>query len=305
MGDTYQYDSPRAGGKYVMSGSARAQIKSRSVEVKKKLTSWIVSQHLASFDWPIIDSRVLQSVELQRPLRISEKIKRFFQLLISENYTVGNDLDLFGDDSALWLEKLAAWTDSLPGNEVHGLLRLLRDENLLLLDSNETRLSPAGFQRLEELETGGAPTTQAFVAMWFADELMSAYEHGIAPAIRAAGYEPVRIDQKELAGKVDDAIIAEIRRSHFVVCDFTCGVHAFDGRKEAIARGGVYYEAGFAQGLGTPVIWTARADCIEFVHFDTRQFSHIVWSSPEDLRSKLYNRIAAVIGEGPGAKGLS
>jgi hypothetical protein len=59
MGDTYQYDSPRAGGKYVMSGSARAQIKSRSVEVKKKLTSWIVSQHLASFDWPIIDSRVL------------------------------------------------------------------------------------------------------------------------------------------------------------------------------------------------------------------------------------------------------
>ena len=33
--------------------------------------------------------------------------------------------------------------------------------------------------------------------------------------------EPVRIDQKERLNKIDDEIIAEIRRSRFLVADFT------------------------------------------------------------------------------------
>ena len=35
------------------------------------------------------------------------------------------------------------------------------------------------------------------------------------------------------------------------------------------------------------------------IHFDTRQFSHITWEDPEELKEKLANRIAAVIGDGP------
>lgn len=62
-----------------------------------------------------------------------------------------------------------------------------------------------------------------------------------------------------------------------------------------IARGGVYYEAGLAQGLGIPVIWTCHQDCIAHVHFDTRQYNHIVWISPDDLKTKLINRIGATI----------
>jgi hypothetical protein len=36
-----------------------------------------------------------------------------------------------------------------------------------------------------------------------------------APAIRDSGYEPMRIDRKEHINKIDDEIIAEIRRSCF------------------------------------------------------------------------------------------
>ena len=87
---------------------------------------------------------------------------------------------------------------------------------------------------------------QAFVAMWFGDNMKEVYDKGIAPAIIAAEYKPFRIDQEDYLGRVEDKIIAEIRRSRFVVADFT---HGEDG-----VRGGVYYEAGFAQGLNLQVI---------------------------------------------------
>lgn len=64
-------------------------------------------------------------------------------------------------------------------------------------------------------------------------------------------------------------------------------------------RGGVYYEAGFAGGLGIPVIWTVAKDSLDDVHFDTRQYNHIVWDAPETLRKLLAARIGAVIGDGP------
>lgn len=133
---------------------------------------------------------------------------------------------------------------------------------------------------------------QAFVAMWFDPCMKKAYSRGIKPAIRDVGYEPVRIDRKEFLGKVDDEIVAELRKSRFVVADFTTS-------KKSGARGGVYYEAGFASGLGIDVIYTCRKDRMKAVHFDTNHFNHITWKKPKDLREQLRNRIAATLGRGP------
>ena len=101
----------------------------------------------------------------------------------------------------------------------------------------------------------------------------------------------MRIDQKEHSNKVNDEIVAEIRRSKFLVADFTC-------EKEKV-HGGVYYEAGFVQGLGVPVIWTVAKEPLGDVHFDTRQYNHIVWETPANPRALLKARIGAVIGDGP------
>ena len=117
------------------------------------------------------------------------------------------------------------------------------------------------------------------------------YEEGIERAIKNTGYKPMRIDKKPNVNKIDDEIIAEIRRSRFLIADFT---HGQDG-----ARGGVYYEAGFAHGLGIPVIFSCRKDIIDKLHFDTRQYYHIVWENPEQLRDGLEKRILALIGQGP------
>jgi nucleoside 2-deoxyribosyltransferase len=101
----------------------------------------------------------------------------------------------------------------------------------------------------------------------------------------------MRIDAKEHVNKIDDEILAEIRRSKFLVADFTCETQK--------VRGGVYFEAGFAMALRKPVIWTCKQSSIDDLHFDTRQYNHIAWSSPDELCKKLKARIGAIIGDGP------
>ena len=81
--------------------------------------------------------------------------------------------------------------------------------------------------------------------------------------------------------KIDDKIIAEIRKSGILVADLTEN------------NQGVYFEAGLAMGLGIPVIWTCRKDNFESIHFDTRQYNYIVWENPGELKEKLKNRIEA------------
>lgn len=73
-------------------------------------------------------------------------------------------------------------------------------------------------EQLRDLGTG----RNGFVVMWFADCMNEVYEDGIKPAIGDAGYESVRIDRQEFLGNVPDEILAEIRKSRFVVADFTC-----------------------------------------------------------------------------------
>jgi nucleoside 2-deoxyribosyltransferase len=150
---------------------------------------------------------------------------------------------------------------------------------------NSIRLTVAGWNRVAELERAGLgfESSQGFVAMWFEEAMDRAYYDGIKPAIEEAGFYPRRIDLVQHNNKVCDEIIAEIRKSRFLVAEFT-------GH-----RGGVYFEAGFAMGLGIPVIFVCRHDAIGGAHFDTRQYNHIVWTDDADLRAKLKARIEATV----------
>ncbi len=149
--------------------------------------------------------------------------------------------------------------------------------------SNILRLSLKGWKRISEIKKTKIDSKKAFVAMWFNSELDEIWEKGIKPALKETKFQPVRIDLEEHNEKICDKIIAEIKTSGLLVADFT-------GQ-----RGGVYFEAGFAFGLGIPVIWTCRKNDIENLHFDTRQYNHIAWETAEDLKEKLKNRILATI----------
>ena len=145
------------------------------------------------------------------------------------------------------------------------------------------RLDLKGWERLDELRKEERESDKAFVAMGFDDSLNEVWENGFYPALDQTGYNPIRVDLEEHNEKICDRIIAEIRKSGLVIADFT-------GQ-----RGGVYFEAGFAMGLDIPVIWTCRDTDVEQLHFDTRQYNHIVWSDSVDLKKKLINRIEATL----------
>jgi hypothetical protein len=149
------------------------------------------------------------------------------------------------------------------------------------------KITGKGFIHGDELTSQAGPDAQGFVAMWFDPSMDETYSAGLHLAIEDAGYKPLRLDNKEYINKIDDEIIAEIRRSRFLVADFT-------GH-----RGGVYFEAGFATGLGRPVFWTCKHSEIQELHFDIRQYNCIDWGTVDELRLRLGKRIAALLGDGP------
>jgi ribosomal protein S27E len=144
------------------------------------------------------------------------------------------------------------------------------------------RLSLKGWRRLAELRKYERKSDQAFVAMWFDSSLDEVWENGFKPALDETGYKPIKINWEEHNEKICDRIIATIRKSGLLVADVTGQRH------------NVYFEAGFAMGLGITVIWTCHKTDIENLPFDTRQYNHIVWEKSEDLKEKLKNRIEAM-----------
>jgi nucleoside 2-deoxyribosyltransferase len=97
----------------------------------------------------------------------------------------------------------------------------------------------------------------------------------------------MRIDAADYAGGVMDQIIAEIRRSRLVIADCTQ------------QRNGVYFEAGFAVGLGLTLIPTCRSDDMKNRHFDIQHLNTLEWKTPEELVGLLSKRIVAIVGPGP------
>ena len=91
--------------------------------------------------------------------------------------------------------------------------------------------------------------------------------------------------------------LAEIRKSKFLIADLTG------------YRGGAYFDAGFAYGLGIPVIYTCNKNWLnvakdsagkiirEKVHFDLSHRNMILWDYKklDEFEKALKKRIEAVI----------
>jgi len=196
-----------------------------------------------------------------------------------------------------------------PQDRVKSFLQELQELGYVRSESGAQGFSgisirPNGWEHIQEWERQGAskPSKQAFVAMW-SDDSMHAYEKAIKDGIKDAKYECMIIKDKEHNNDICDEIIAEIRKSRFIVADFTAGCceNCDTCEKQQTCqdkvrpRGGVYFEAGFAMGLGIPVIWVVRDDQLPQIHFDTRNYKYVTYKTPEELQTRLRQRIEATI----------
>jgi len=306
-------DSPRAGGGYETDGFVGTDLHGLDDQKKALLTTWLIDERTQGNPYPRITLfGSHQLLEKLNPLQIGDRAHRLLTLLAGRSSTIGQQVSIaLPDDESvnpsqyatidnvpesvcnLW--RSMAWSESTTIGEVIFLVDYLVENGWLkrngLKQPDSVSVTVEGYAHIEDAKVN-AGHTQAFVAMWFDDETKDAYEHGLRPAIEQTGYTAMRIDRKEDVNKIDDEIFAEIRNSRLLVADFTQG--------ESGARGGVYWEDGFASGLGLEVIRTCRKDCMDKVAFDIRQYYHIVWETPEELREALKQRIRARIGEGPG-----
>jgi hypothetical protein len=150
------------------------------------------------------------------------------------------------------------------------------------------RLKMAGWDRLAELRRGRVENKTVLMAMKFGDaELDNVVATCFRPAAKRAGFELRALNEKQAAGLIDDQMRVALRTSRFIIADLTHN------------SSGSYWEAGFAEGLGRPVIYTCRE--VEWnerrSHFDTNHLVTIVWRSDalEDAGQRLTDTIRATL----------
>ena len=326
---TPRFNSPRCGGWYSIHDIAR-KIQNWSDHEKARLTSWLIEQRRFGIECPEITEEVIELVKQRNNMSVPDRADAILKYIELKTPKLGQGVIYACRDPReeapnfsssqevsdpfilrqINLYSLMAYSESIDYGDLFFLLNHLQQrkwieiQNLsdhdysISVRSNWTytrycNLTVEGYARLADIQETKTDSKKGFMAMWFDPSMDQAWREGFEPGIRDAGYEPVRIDQKQHVNRIDDEMIAEIRRSRFMVADFT--------QDKKGARGGVYYEAGFAHGLGIHVIFTCREDWFDKIHFDVRQYNCIKWENKnlEKLQQDLTNCITAIFGDGP------
>lgn len=184
--------------------------------------------------------------------------------------------------------------------EVAFYLKTLEDKNLISFKKNsigvpslgipqkpisfEVSITFDGFDYYNKITNEGMKSKNCFIAMSFSPDMIP-IRIAIKSSCIQTGFTPILIDEvhSESDRTINDEIIANIKKSKFCISDFT---------KQS---DGVYFEAGYALGRGLKLIYTCQEDDMIKTHFDTKHFSHILYTDEKDLEKKLINKIEAWI----------
>ena len=284
-GERITYNCARCG-KFTITRTAERVAEKRNLG--PTLSAWIRNRFELGMDIPEINTNSLTEIEQSLPdYNASDKQQFFLRSIARKSKYPGDSVSLLPE-----FDYPLAWA-SAP-EELRFYIRYLIARGLLAQTHEETQgfgdmsvsveVTTDGWDYLDQHEQRAAELSQAFVAMSFSESMKTIWDQAIKPAINEAGYKAYRVDAELHIDRIDAKIITEIKNSLFVVADVT------------EQKRGVYFEAGYAIGRDLPVIWCVRKDDLTNVHFDTRQYNHVVWESTQELKEKLYDVICAVIG---------
>lgn len=142
-----------------------------------------------------------------------------------------------------------------------------------------------GWERYEAEKKGEISGNYGFIAMKFGDEsLEDLVKTVIKPAIgERLPFELRDVRDVSQAGIIDNIMRAHIREAAFVIVDLTHD------------NSGAYWEAGYAEGLGKPVIYICEKEKFEEkkTHFDTNHCTTIMWSS--EIEEEFSKQLVATI----------
>jgi len=141
---------------------------------------------------------------------------------------LGRKSEFFGDEIEFRLEEDWPIAYCLNQDEFRSIVHAVKARGFTRRDFGDTSdvkvyvpLTDKGWEYFYELDRKKIESNQCFVAMSFGEGMTAVYEDGIKPAVEETGCQPVRVDFEDFNERIDDRIIAGIRKSRFLVADFT------------------------------------------------------------------------------------
>ncbi|MFT4091867.1 MAG: hypothetical protein QM645_14150 [Asticcacaulis sp.] len=196
---------------------------------------------------------------------------------------IGDDYSLNGRAAEFVIPIATAKIGCINSNAFHDLIDSVVSADLVSKEQLEysigsegqivdrmLKLTYAGWARYELEKRGELSGRYGFMAMKFDDPVLQPlFRDTIKPRVKeATGYDVVEVREKTRAGVIDNIIREEIRNAAFVLADLSHG------------NNGAYWEAGYAEGMGKPVIYLCEQKTFDETktHFDTNHCTTVMWS---------------------------
>lgn len=150
-----------------------------------------------------------------------------------------------------------------------------------LASAMHARLTLAGWKEWEEIHKGRRAARDGFIAMQFNDARLDDFVAKVVQpcVLEALGVKANRLDSSEIvtAGVIDNIMREAIQNAAFVLVDLSHG------------NRGAYWEAGYAEGLGKPVIYLCEKSAFESLtpHFDVNHCTIVIWEANDPAPFKL------------------
>jgi hypothetical protein len=171
-----------------------------------------------------------------------------------------------------------------------GMLLIARRDHLGTIgEPDGVDLSLEGWERFEAEKRGQLAGSYGFMALKFDDPELDAFQRDvIKPAVASLGYALEDMRDAARAGLIDNLMRARIRDAAFLLVDLTHG------------NKGAYWEAGYAEGLGKPVLYLCKQEVFDTdgTHFDTNHCTTVTWDAadPDSFVARLVATLRRSLG---------
>jgi hypothetical protein len=249
-------------------------------EFKKAAVGHWLRQHQSGGASPLLDSRVAETLAKEPWFpSLQDQRENMLKYIGSMSDGPGHSVEFdFNTHQYIIGSRVADTVEAIAD-------RLQREELIKLHDDQgydelSAELTFEGWLAFENIASGKTTGRRAFMAMPFnKPDLDTEWYPKLQKAVGQTGFTLLRVDEHAKPGLIDIVMQERIREARFLIVELT---HA---------NLGAYWEAGFATGLGKPVIYTLRKG--EKAHFDVEHWLRIEWD-PENMIDAL-ERVKATI----------
>lgn len=286
--DLYNVTCPRCGSFTILDDALTMFQRSKLADKVLSLSFWIRKNQ-------ITDSKTFINIVTIRNLLIPFVAPKVNEQADNLILWMGNTLVKPNQQTSIETNLLIPIVGAYDASGVDYIARYLLSEGIISEEAMSKGLVPKiikakltfnGWAKFDELKRTSKDSRLAFMAMKFENEVLdNIFNTVIKDAVSHTGFEIRKLDEEKRAGLIDDKLRVEISRSKFLIADLTND------------NNGAYWEAGYAEGLGMPVIYICEEEKFKEKksHFDTNHHLTVHWKDDPEALKKFAEELKATI----------